>query len=153
MASVQDAQVQAIQALARLSAVITRPSPGVRPDRLPTSAASHILACLARALAPLISASTAGIDDEGLKRAPGLSSGAAEYAIAKQAAQVFAENLALEPSTWPWLCTNTHFGLHVCAAWWRVTKQHTHCGHCCKIGTSYHCCVANGVVQVAIILA
>jgi len=88
MASVQDAQVHAMQALSTLSTIMARSSPAMHPPALPTSDASHTLTCLEIALSPLLVAAT-GMDNEPtLWAATGLDSRAAHYAIAQSTAQV-----------------------------------------------------------------
>jgi len=88
MASVQDAQVHAMQALSALSNIMARSTPAVHPPALPTSDASHTLTCLEQALSPLLVAATGMDNGATLWAAPGLDTRAAHYAIAQSTAQV-----------------------------------------------------------------
>jgi len=94
LASVQDAQVQAAQALVALATVMARSSPACHPPALPTTAASEFLACLERAVVPLVGAANGRGDKEVLREASGLESEAAEYKIATQTAQVLTPTWA-----------------------------------------------------------
>ena len=88
MAGVQQAQVQAVQALTTLSAVMARPSPALQAPPLPTPHAAHILVCLQQALSPLMDAAPGTNKGETLQTSPGLHTHAAHCAIARSAAQV-----------------------------------------------------------------
>ena len=88
MASVQDAQVRAVQAMSMLSTIMARSSPAMQPPALPTSDASHTLLCLETALSPLLVAATGMGNEPRLWAAPSLDTRAAHYAIAQSTAQV-----------------------------------------------------------------
>lgn len=88
MAGVQQAQVQAVQALATLTTVMARPSPALQAPPLATPHAAHILTCLRQALSPLVNAAPDANKGETLWTSPGLQTHAAHCAIARSAAQV-----------------------------------------------------------------
>ena len=93
--SVQDAKVQAVQALASLTAVMARSSPSFQAPPVPSSRASQSLACLQQAVTAFTKTSAADDDSEGLYGSDGAWLGAfgqelraAEYAMAHRTAQV-----------------------------------------------------------------
>ena len=88
VASVQHAQVEAMQALTTLTAVMARSSPTFQSPCSPSSAACESLTCLEQALSFLVQAASRDLGRASPGEAPGLDSRAAEYAIVQHTAQV-----------------------------------------------------------------